>query len=178
MLECFYPDEYLDSAYRIPYEELRKKGYRGILFDVDNTLVKHGAPADRRSVALFERLHELGYATCIVSNNKERRVAPFASDVDSLYVHKAGKPAAKGYRKAMSLMGTDRADTFFVGDQLFTDVWGAKRAGLYTVLVKPIDPHEEIQIVLKRRLEAVVLFFYLRARKKTGADAGKIAKNS
>lgn len=55
MLKRFYPDDYVDSAYEIPYEELYKKGYRGIVFDVDNTLVEHGAPVTERAVALFER---------------------------------------------------------------------------------------------------------------------------
>ncbi len=62
------------------------------------------------------------------------------------------------------MMGTDAATTFFVGDQLFTDVWGAKKAGIRTYLVRPIHPREEIQIVLKRRLEWIVLFFYKRSR--------------
>ena len=67
-------------------------------------------------------------------------------------------------------MQTEPATTLFVGDQLFTDVWGAKRAGILTYLVKPICPKEEIQIVLKRRLEWIVLFFYRRSlsRQKRG----------
>ena len=63
-------------------------------------------------------------------------------------------------------MKTDRDTTFFVGDQLFTDVWGANRTGLYSILVKPINPKEEIQIVLKRYLEKIVLFFYKRSKKE------------
>ena len=63
-------------------------------------------------------------------------------------------------------MGTDKADTYFVGDQIFTDVWGANRAGIKSILVKPIDKHEEIQIVLKRYLESIVLFFYKRYMKR------------
>ena len=62
----------------------------------------------------------------------------------------------------MEEMGTKPANTLFVGDQLFTDVWGAKRTGIYSVLVKPIHPKEEIQIVLKRYLEKIVLFFYYK----------------
>lgn len=162
MLENFYPDIYLDSAYQIPFEELYKEGYRGIIFDVDNTLVPHGAPADEQSVKLFERLRELGFSTCILSNNKEPRVAPFAKRVNSPYIYKGGKPSVKGYEKAMKVMGTGRETTFFVGDQLFTDVWGANRADLYSILVKPINPKEEIQIVLKRYLEAVVLWFFAK----------------
>ena len=69
------------------------------------------------------------------------------------------------YKKAMEKMGTDRGNTLFVGDQLFTDIWGAKKAGIRTFLVKPIHPKEEIQIVLKRYLEKIVLYFYCRSRK-------------
>ena len=165
MLETFYPDQYVDSAYELPFEELYEKGYRGIIFDVDNTLVPHGAPADKRSRELFVRLREIGFSTCILSNNKEPRVAPFAKEVDSPYLFKGGKPSRKGYQKAMFVMKTGRHNTLFVGDQLFTDVWGARRTGLHSILVKPIDPKEEIQIVLKRYLEAVVLWFYRRRKK-------------
>lgn len=166
MFETFYPGEYLDSAYEIPYEELYKKGYRGIIFDVDNTLVPHGAPADEAARALFERLRSIGFSTCILSNNKEPRVSPFADQVKSPYIFKGGKPSRKGYKRAMDVMGTEESNTFFVGDQLFTDVWGANRTGLFSILVKPINPKEEIQIVLKRYLEAVVLAAYLRREKK------------
>ena len=65
--------------------------------------------------------------------------------------------------KAMEIMGTDRGNSLFIGDQLFTDVWGAKRAGNGNILVKPIPPKEEIQIVLKRYLERIVLHFYLKS---------------
>ena len=60
MLEQFYPGEYLDSAYEIDYEKLAGEGYRGVIFDIDNTLVPHGAPADERAVRLFGRLKSLG----------------------------------------------------------------------------------------------------------------------
>ena len=140
--------------------------YRILLFDVDNTLVPHGAPADKRSIELFDHLRSLGFSTCILSNNKEPRVAPFAKEVNSPYLFKGGKPSRKGYRKAMQVMKTGQDNTLFIGDQLFTDVWGARRTGLYSILVKPINPKEEIQIVLKRYLEAIVLWFYLRKKKK------------
>ncbi len=165
-LKRFYPNRYMDSAYDIPYDSLYDKGYRGIIFDVDNTLVEHGVPANERAVRLFEKLRGLGYNTCIISNNKEPRVQPFANLVKSQYISKAGKPSPKNYIKAMELMQTDTTNTFFVGDQLFTDVWGANRAGVKTILVKPIDKHEEIQIVLKRYLENIVLHFYKKELKK------------
>ena len=134
MLERFYPDRWVDSAYGIPYEDLYEQGIRGIIFDIDNTLVPHGAPADQRALALFGRFRRMGMKTCLLSNNKEPRVKPFAEQVDSLYIHKAGKP------------------------------------GIRTYLTKPIDPREEIQIVLKRYLEKAVLFFYRRRSERENGD--------
>ena len=162
MLEIFYPENEAESAYGIDYEGLYKKGCRGIIFDIDNTLVPHGAPADERAVALFVKLRDVGFSTVLLSNNKEPRVKSFADEVGSRYIFKAGKPGRAGYVKAMELMETRPETTLFVGDQLFTDVWGAKKAGIVTYLVRPIHPKEEIQIVLKRQLERIVLFFYHR----------------
>lgn len=167
MLERFYPDHEVMDAYGIDYEGLYKKGYRGVIFDIDNTLVPHGAPADERAAALFGRLHGIGFRTVLLSNNKEPRVKMFNDGVKSEYIFKAGKPGREGYERAMKLMGTAPGKTMFVGDQLFTDIWGAKKAGIATWLVRPIHPKEEIQIVLKRRLEKIVLFFYHRKGRKS-----------
>lgn len=162
VFQRFYPSDYRENAYDLPYEEYYRKGFRGIIYDVDNTLVPHGAPADDAAIALFSCLRSIGFSTCILSNNKEPRVAPFADRVKSPYIYKADKPSKKGYERAMKVMETDPSQTLFIGDQLFTDIWGANRTGITSILVKPINPREEIQIVLKRRLEAVVLYFYRR----------------
>ena len=165
MLERFYPGEYVDSTYEIDFDRLYEEGYRGVIFDIDNTLVPHGAPADERACALFAHLKELGYHCMLLSNNKEPRVKMFNDAVQVSYIYKAGKPNPANYRKAMEQMGTDEKNTLFVGDQIFTDVYGANRTGIRTILVKPIHPKEEIQIVLKRRLEAIVLISYRNYRK-------------
>lgn len=166
MLRTFYPDAYEDSAYQIDFERLYQEGYRGVIFDIDNTLVAHGAPADARAVRFFARLKKLGYRCCLLSNNKEPRVRAFNEKIRVKYIFKAHKPQTANYRKAMQLMHTDADHTLFVGDQIFTDVWGANRAGIRTILVKPIHPKEEIQIVLKRYPEKVVLHFYKKWLKK------------
>ena len=165
LLETFYPSEIQDSTYGIDFENWMKKGYKGVIFDIDNTLVPHDADADERSKALFVKLRELGFSTMLLSNNKEPRVKRFAKQVGSKYIFKAGKPSRKNYVKAMVEMGTNPSNTLFVGDQLFTDVWGAKRTGIYSILVKPIHPKEEIQIVLKRKLETIVLYFYHKKKR-------------
>ncbi len=165
MFERFFPDDYMVSTYKIPFEKLYEKGYRGVIFDIDNTLVPHGAPADERAKKLFKRLEKIGFVSCLISNNREARVKMFNQEIRTNYIYNAHKPSTKNYIRAMEIMGTDRTNTVFVGDQLFTDVWGAKRAGIYNILVKPIHPKEEIQIVLKRRLEQIVLHFYKKRLK-------------
>ena len=125
MFEKFFPDEYLGSTYKIPFEKLYEQGYRGVIF-----------------------------------------VEMFNQEIQTHYIYNALKPARKNYLHAMEIMGTDQTNTLFVGDQLFTDVWGAKRVGIHNILVHPINPKEEIQIVLKRYLEKIVLHFYKKSKKR------------
>lgn len=167
-LKRFYPDEWLSSAYAVDYEKLYGQGYRGVIYDIDNTLVNHGAPANEQSVRLFEQLRAIGFSTCLLSNNRKKRVAPFAEAVGSDYISLANKPAVKNYLAACSRMGVDKDQAVFIGDQLFTDVWGAKRAGIFNILVQPLNPKEEIQIVIKRQLERIVLRSYEKEMRRAG----------
>lgn len=165
MFERFFPDITVSSTYAIDYEKLYQEGYRGILFDIDNTLVEHGREATEQAKKLFSRLQKIGFECCLISNNKKKRVHTFNETIGVHTVFNAHKPAKKGYYYAMELMNTRPENTVFVGDQLFTDIFGAKRIGLKNYLVKPIDEKEEIQIVLKRKLERIVLKEY-RAKKR------------
>lgn len=168
MFQRFYPDEAVESAYGIPYEKLYQDGIRGILYDIDNTLVEHNADATPQALDLIRHLRQIGFSVMFLSNNDSKRVQRFNREIGAPYICKAGKPSPKSYRRAMEEMGTDAATTVFIGDQLFTDIWGAKRAGIRTYLVRPLAKHEEIQIVIKRRLEAIVLYFYRRSHKRHG----------
>lgn len=125
----------------------------------------HGAPADERAIQLFARLRSIGLDYCLISNNQLPRVKPFADAVQAKFVEDAHKPSRKNYLKAMKLMHVDLDSCIFVGDQIFTDVYGAKRCGMRTILVKPLHPKEEIQIVLKRYLEKIVLYFYQKEKR-------------
>lgn len=166
-----YPDVCVASTYEIDFESLYQDGYRGLIFDIDNTLVTHGAPADERAIRLFERLKEIGFSCCLLSNNQEPRVKLFNDAVHVQYIYDAHKPSVRNYERAMELMQTDRDTTVFIGDQIFTDTWGAVRTGIPAILVKKIHWREEIQIVLKRRLEAIVMLGYRRYRRKHPSDA-------
>ena len=165
MASKLFPTEYYNSTYSIDFEKYYRLGYRGIIFDIDNTLVPHNAPQDARSKELFKKLNDIGYKVCFVSNNKEPRVKSFNKDVGGSYVFKANKPSPKGYIKAMNNMGTTRENTLFVGDQIFTDIWGANKAKLHSILVKQIDKKEEIQIILKRIIEKPIIALYLTKHK-------------
>lgn len=161
-----YPTTSKKSVYDLNFKALYHKGYRGIIFDIDNTLVEHGAPADDRCIRFFGEIHAIGFRTMIVSNNKEPRVKSFADAVKSPYLYKAGKPSQTGYLTAMERMGTDCGNTLCIGDQLFTDILGANLCGMDSVLVGRVAGHEEIQIYLKRILELPFLIAFVEGKKR------------
>lgn len=171
MLNSLFPDDYISSIYDVDFQILFDEGYRVVLFDVDNTLVPHNAPADDRSKNFFTYLKNTGFKTALISNNAEPRVKLFCEDVCADgYQFKANKPSAKSYISAIDTFGFSKSQAIFVGDQIFTDILGAKNAGIRTIMVAPILKwKEEIQIILKRFLEAIVLVFYKKYVRKHGA---------
>ena len=165
MFERFFPDEYLDSAYVVNYEKLYQEGYRGILFDIDNTLVPHGAPADPEAIRLFQKLRDIGFSCCLVSNNRKKRVEPFAASVGAQFIEMAAKPSRKGYERAMERLGTNTGNTVFIGDQLFTDMLCGNLFRVKTLLVSPVHSERGAGFKIKRFLEKP---FLSRYRKNKG----------
>ena len=163
MLERFFPDEYMDSTYSIDFEKLYSQGFRGIIFDIDNTLVPHGAPADKRAEELFRRLKEIGFSCCLLSNNQYERVSSFNKNIQVHFIENAHKPGRKNYLKAMELMGTNLENTVFIGDQLFTDVLGGNLAGIYVILTAPISKVDRSTTKFTRKFEN---FVFRRLAKK------------
>ena len=103
MLKMFYPKRIADSAYVIDYDGLYKEGYRGIIFDIDNTLVEHGADASPRAIKLIAKSQRIGFSVCLISNNKEERVARFNREINVKYIHNANKPARRILSGQLSL---------------------------------------------------------------------------
>ncbi len=162
-LARFYPDYNIESVYQVNFAQLRERGFAGVAFDIDNTLVKHDVPADAAAAALFQRIHAAGLKTCLLSNNHEPRVKAFAEAVGAdAYIFDAHKPEPAGYHQAAEKLGIAKTELVFFGDQLFTDIWGARNAGVVSVLVKPVGPEKYFHIVLKRWLEKPVLLCYRR----------------
>ena len=147
------PDRTADSVYAIDFPKLYGEGIRGIILDIDNTLVPQDAPADGRAAALIGQLKEQGFGICLISNNGLSRVKSFADAVGAdHFVEKAKKPSQKAFFRALQQLSADRKSTLFIGDQLFTDVWGAKRAGIPCVLVKPLDPKSDTVLISVKRV--------------------------
>ena len=158
------PHDYKRSILEITPLYLNEHGLDGVILDIDNTLIGHNVPVPTPDVmALLAEYKAHGVKVCVVSNNRKPRVAAFCEKIGiDDYVWDAFKPAAKGYVEAARVMGLPPERTAAVGDQIFTDIWGARRAGCYAVLLRPIHKGGEgAFIAFKRLLEKPVLF-YLR----------------
>ena len=142
------------SIFDIEPAALARRGIRLLLADLDNTLAPYGEPEPTQAVRDWAAaLGEQGSTLFVLSNNRHpERPRRFSQALGVPFLGNAGKPKPGGFRRDMEQMGCTPEQTAIVGDQLFTDVWGAKSAGMHTILVKPIHPKEEIQIVLKRYL--------------------------
>lgn len=165
MFERFFPNAFYNTIFDVDYSKLKEEGYKGLMFDIDNTLVPFDvAHPTQEIIDLFTDLKARGFKICLVSNNNETRVFRFNERLKVFAVSKALKPMRRNLRKAMKLMGTQVENSAFIGDQLFTDIWGGNRLGLMTILVKPIAEKEEWITKIKRSTEKKVLDLYLKAR--------------
>ena len=166
-LERFFPDRTFESAYALDAAAFKARGIKGVILDIDNTLVSPNAPADENSRRWIAALKEEGIECFILSNNSEKRASSFAAEVDCAYLAKARKPRADGFLKAVSRLGTNPDETVVLGDQLITDVLGAHRAGLKAWWVSPLDPANEQPFVrVKRILEKPIFAIYRKQRRK------------
>ena len=164
MFKKFYPYEYEESVFSIDYEKLYEKGFRGLIFDIDNTLVPHGADSTAEVDEFFRYIQGLGFKTLLLSNNDEERTLRFLKNIDSLYICDADKPKPAGYLKAVDMLDMPKNQVVVIGDQIFTDIYGANRSGLASILVKFIG-HDTVSKAGRRRaLERFVLYFYKRSK--------------
>ncbi|MCR5834369.1 MAG: HAD-IIIA family hydrolase, partial [Selenomonadaceae bacterium] len=150
MLEILYPWEYAPSVFVIDYGKIFAKGYRAIIFDIDMTLVPHGYDATPKIEKLFETVHAVGLKTILLTNNDEKRVKSFIKNIDTEYVCDAEKPNRDGYLKALEILRVTKDKAIYIGDQIFTDIYGANKVGIANILVKYVTAHEEKNIGIRR----------------------------
>ncbi|MGI6574548.1 MAG: YqeG family HAD IIIA-type phosphatase [bacterium] len=158
MWQLLCPRLYVDSVLDIPLAQLQEHGIRGLIFDLDNTIIGWDRDhLDKNIEEWLKKLKELGFKVCLVSNNKKLRVTTFGRLLAIPAIPKAGKPRRRAFREAMEILGTKSNTTAVVGDQIFTDVLGGNRLGLYTVLVVPMGKREFIGTRVMRCMERFVL---------------------
>lgn len=171
LMSILYPDQYVRTVYDIDYKSLYDKGYRGIMFDVDNTLAPYDqVDPEEQLVELFKVLREIGFDIALVSNNNHIRVNNFNKMLGVHAYPRANKPFTKNLIHAVKTMKTSHDKSVLVGDQLFTDVWAGNQLGCHTILVKPIQDKEQLITKIKRGIESLVLHRYL---KKNGYERFK-----
>ena len=140
---------------------LKENNIKGIVLDIDNTLepYEHALPGEHVK-AWLSSLREAGIAAAFVSNNGKERVELFNRELALPAFYKARKPFKKNVLKAMELMGTNKENTMLMGDQVFTDVWAARNAGIKAALVPPINDKKDVFTKFKRLLEKTILRKY------------------
>lgn len=159
LLKKLLPHLHVNSIYEIDLEQLHKTGVRGIITDLDNTLVGAKEPlATPELIVWLKHVEAMGFNVVIVSNNKEARVSDFANPLSLPYVFRAKKPGNASFKKALKVLNLDAHETVVIGDQMLTDVLGGNRMGLYTILVMPISLKDEGFFTrINRRIEKKVL---------------------
>ncbi|WP_010252554.1 YqeG family HAD IIIA-type phosphatase [Acetivibrio cellulolyticus] len=158
MIEKFYPRLKIDKVQDIELNMLTKNKIKGLILDIDNTLVpEHVAEADKNAVEWIAKVKNAGFKVCIVSNASEKRVVKFNEKLQVNAIHKASKPGSRAFMKAARLMDIKAEETAVIGDQIFTDIFGGNRVNMFTILVKPIDKREVIYVRAKRIAEKYVL---------------------
>lgn len=169
MLKRFYPTVYIQSIFALDIEKMQEKGKKGIIFDIDNTLVSYDIIEPTKEVIdFFTMLREKGFSITLVSNNTEDRVVKFNEKLKVFALHKSKKPRTRSFQKALELMQLKKEQVVIIGDQIFTDVYGGNRAGIETILVMPVSEKDEWITKIKRGLEKKVIRHYERYRAKSG----------
>ena len=166
MLKKLYPYEYVESVFTIDYKKLHNIGFRGIIFDLDNTLVPHGADSTDEINNLIKKIQDIGFKVCILSDNGKKRIERFLVNINNCqYIDNANKPNPKNFLKAVSDMKLERKETIYIGDQIFTDILGANRSKIPNILVKYIGYYDNEKIGIKRHIEKIILKRYVKSRK-------------
>ncbi|MBO8141458.1 MAG: YqeG family HAD IIIA-type phosphatase [Firmicutes bacterium] len=171
MLRLLKPDACYPSLYEVDLDGLSRKGIRGLILDLDNTIVEYAnASVPDRAVAWVREALDRGFRVCITSNAVTGRVAAFSEALGVPGIANAVKPASWPFRRALKLLGTAPRETAVIGDQVFTDVLGGNRLGMFTVLVNPLSTAEMVTTRLVRLLERRALAYLRRKGLLSDAD--------
>ncbi|WP_186576475.1 YqeG family HAD IIIA-type phosphatase [Aquibacillus kalidii] len=163
MLKYFLPNEHVKSVFEITPEELKEKGIKGIITDLDNTLVAWDVKdATPEIIKWFQLMEENDIKVTIISNNKEERVKIFSEPLKTPFVYSARKPLGLAFKRAAKQMELSKDEIVVIGDQILTDVLGGNSAGFYTILVVPIVQTDGKITRINRQIERRILSWMRR----------------
>lgn len=166
MIKKLLPNQHVKNVFEITPEELKKQGIKGIITDLDNTLVAWDVEAATPEVIdWFKMMAESNIKITIISNNNHQRVKMFSEPLDTPFIYSAGKPLGKAFKKATKQMNLKRDEIVVVGDQMFTDVLGGNIAGFHTILVVPVAKTDGKITRFNRQIERRVLNWMRRKGK-------------
>ncbi|MBE4908059.1 YqeG family HAD IIIA-type phosphatase [Bacillus luteolus] len=163
MLKLFLPDEHVKSVFEISPKSLVERGIKGIITDLDNTLVEWDRPnATPKLINWFKEMKDEGIMVTIVSNNNEQRVKDFSDPLEIPFIFEARKPLIRAFKRAQINMKLKPEELVVIGDQLLTDVLGGNRTGLHTILVVPVAQTDGFFTRINRRVERRLLSWMKR----------------
>lgn len=161
LLTNFLPNQHVKSIFQITPESLKEKGIKGIITDLDNTLVEWDRPnATPKLINWFEEMKKENIKITIVSNNNRERVQAFSDPLNIPFIFQARKPMGKAFLKAIGDMGLKKEETVVIGDQLLTDVLGGNRSGFHTILVVPVASTDGVWTRFNRLIERRILNWF------------------
>jgi uncharacterized protein len=171
VLKHFLPDQHVKSVLDITAEELKQKGIKGIITDLDNTLVEWDRPLATAKIAeWFKEMQKSQIKVMIVSNNNESRVKAFSDPLNIPFIFRARKPLTRAFLKALNQMGLQKDETVVIGDQLLTDVLGGNRSGFHTILVVPVAQTDGLATKFNRMVERRILNWFKKKGKLQWED--------
>ncbi len=157
-MEKFKPTYIIKSVEKIPFVLLERDNIKGLIFDVDNTIATMGKGITEECYKWIEEAKSLGYKICILSNTVNvKKVRRIMNDLGIMGLCFAKKPSTKGFEMALNLLELKKEEVIMVGDQIFTDIWGANRFGIKSILVGPISKKEGPFTLIKRPIEKIIL---------------------
>ncbi|PWK16014.1 YqeG family HAD IIIA-type phosphatase [Tumebacillus permanentifrigoris] len=162
LLQRFIPSLHLHTIFDIDFQKLRARGVRGIITNLDNTLIEQDSlHATERLMKWIQTLRQAGLKVVIVSNNRKVRVSEFARPLGIPFVYEARKPWGHPFERALRLLHTSSQETVVIGDQLLTDIYGGNKFGFFTVWVDPLHGKEGWPTRINRFFERI-LYRYLK----------------
>lgn len=165
MLDRLMPDFFLNTFDEVTPEFLAGEGIRFLLVDIDNTLAPYEeAIPNARVLAWAEAMRQSGVTVILVSNNKKERVELFNRSLGFAAFYDCHKPSGRRLREIVKQAGAALAESAALGDQIFTDVWGARKLGVRAILVPPICDKKTLFFRFKRLMEKPILKKYHKLR--------------